>query len=315
MKISFIATVYNEERNIESLLDSLLKQSILPDEIIIVDGDSTDATASILSNFKLQVSNNRIKFLVKKGNRSVGRNEAIANASGDIIVCSDAGCILDKKWLENITKPFDNEKVDVVAGYYRGLSRNIFQKCLIPYVLVMPDKVNSNNFLPAARSMAFKKSVWKRIGGFPEQFYDNEDYVFAKKLKEKKMMIFFAKDAIAEWIPRENMKEAFIMFYRFARGDAQAQIYRPKVLFIFARYVTGIILLFLFFQLNSYFILSALYFILIIYFVWAVTKNYRYIKDLRAILILPVLQIISEVAVITGTISGVIKLWATQKTQ
>src|SRR3989338_2419096 len=101
MKTTFIATVFNEEKTIEEFLSSISKQSVLPDEVIIVDGGSTDSTASVISNLKSQISNKRIKFklIIKKGNRSVGRNEAIKNASNEIIVCSDAGCILDKNWL------------------------------------------------------------------------------------------------------------------------------------------------------------------------------------------------------------------------
>src|SRR3989338_7358403 len=156
MRISFIATIFNEEKTIEVFLTSVLSQSILPDEIILVDGGSTDATVEKVQNAKFKVQNYNVKFkiIVKRGNRSVGRNEAITHARGDIIVCSDAGCELDKDWIKHITKPFKDMSVDVVAGYYKGKSQTIFQKCLIPYVLVMPDRVDLNNFLPATRSMA-----------------------------------------------------------------------------------------------------------------------------------------------------------------
>ena len=52
MRISFVATVLNEEKTIHSFLKSLGSQSRFPDEIIIVDGGSTDATASVISNLK-----------------------------------------------------------------------------------------------------------------------------------------------------------------------------------------------------------------------------------------------------------------------
>jgi glycosyltransferase involved in cell wall biosynthesis len=316
MKVSFITTVFNEESTIELLLKSLFSQTKFPDEIIIVDGGSTDNTISEISNFKFPplrqgftgraISNTktRIKLIFKKGNRSVGRNEAIKASSNEIIVCSDAGCILDKNWINNIIKPFEDKKIDVVAGYYRGLAKTNFQKCLIPYALVMPDKVNAGNFLPASRSMAFKKSVWKKAGGFPEKFSNNEDYVFARKLRSINAKIVFEKTAISYWMPRDNIKDAFVMFYRFALGDAESQIYRPKVILIFLRYVLSLSLLFLYIILKSTLILNTFYLILIAYIVWSITKNYKYVRNIMALYYLPLIQFVSDFAVILGTTKG-----------
>ena len=147
MKTSFISTVFNEQKSIDLFAQSILHQTRLPDEIVIVDGGSTDATASVISNFKFQISNKKIvfKFLVKKGNRAVGRNKAISSASGDIILCSDAGCILDSRWVEEIVKPFKHKAVDVVAGYYKGNPQSVFEKCLVPYVLVIASIYVINN--------------------------------------------------------------------------------------------------------------------------------------------------------------------------
>jgi glycosyltransferase involved in cell wall biosynthesis len=306
MKVSFITTVYNEESTVRLLLKSLFSQSKSPDEIIIVDGGSTDNTILEISNFKFPISNPKaqIKLIFKKGNRSVGRNEAIRSANNEIIVCSDSGCILDENWTSNIVKHFEDKKTDVVAGYYRGLAKTNFQKCLIPYVLVMQDKVNADDFLPASRSMAFKKSIWKKAGEFPEEFSNNEDYVFARKLKNINAKIIFEKKAIAYWIPRDNIKDAFIMFYRFALGDAESRIYRPKVALIFLRYIVVLGLISMFYILKSSLILNTLYLILVAYLVWSIAKNFKYVKNITALYYLPLIQVVSDFAVIFGTIKG-----------
>lgn len=308
MKVSFIATVCNEESTIKLLLGSLFSQSKFPDEVIIVDGGSTDNTVSEISGFQFPLSNSKakIKLIFKKGNRSVGRNEAIKNASNEIIVCSDAGCILDKDWVKNISDPFKNSKVDVVAGYYKGNAQTFFEKCLIPYVLVMPDKVDKNNFLPATRSMAFRKSIWKKVSGFPEKFSNNEDYVFAKKLRGINANIFFEQKAIVYWTPRGNIRDAFLMFYRFAKGDSESRIFRPKVFLIFLRYIIAFSILFLFFILRSNLMLNTLYVTFFAYIIWSIAKNFRYVNNLAAIYYLPIMQIISDIAVMSGTIRGLI---------
>jgi glycosyltransferase involved in cell wall biosynthesis len=318
MRTSFITTVYNEEKTIDKFLESLKNQTKLPDEIIVVDGGSTDNTLSIISNSQFPIPNKRIKILEKRGNRSVGRNEAIKNATGDIIVCSDSGNVLDKNWIKNIIKPFRDpsshkaskglsKSVDVVAGYYKGVAKNIFQKCLIPYVLVMPDKVNSETFLPATRSIAFTKSIWKKVGGFPEKYSHNEDFVFAKKLKETKAKIVFAKDAIVNWIPRNNLKEAFVMFFRFAYGDAEAGIIRPKVVLIYIRYILWLFLLKFAIFLNSQLLLTTCYLLLATYLVWAIKKNYKYVKEKPAFYFLPILQLCADIAVISASFLGGLK--------
>lgn len=302
MKISFIATVLNEEDNVAQFFHSIVNQSRKADEIIIVDGGSTDSTVSKISSF-----GTKIKLIIKKGNRAVGRNEAMRQATGDIIVCSDAGCILDKNWIKEITKPFNKLDVDVVSGYYKGKPSNSFERCIIPYFLVMEDRVNENNFLPATRSMAFRKSIWERVGGFPEKFSNNEDYIFAKKLKKIKAKIVFKQDAIVYWLPKKNFAEAATAFYRFALGDAESRIFRPKVIILFMRYFIGLILLFAFVILKTYIILDTLYLILILYILWSILKNYKYAKRLEALFYLPAIQITSDIAIIIGTIIGLLR--------
>lgn len=112
MTISFITTIFNESGTIGRFLDSVYSQTKLPDEIIIVDGGSTDDTVSKIKDLRLKIKEKKVifKLFIKKGNRSVGRNEAIKHATGDIIVCSDSGNILDKNWIKNITEPFHSKQ-------------------------------------------------------------------------------------------------------------------------------------------------------------------------------------------------------------
>lgn len=308
-KITFITTIYNEEKTIETFLSSISVQTVLPDEIIIVDAVSTDKTVEIIKKHEIRTKKQiRFLLLIKKGNRAVGRNEAVRNAKGEIIVCSDAGNILDKNWIRNITQPFINKNVDVVAGYYKGKVKSVFHACLIPYVLVMPDRVNPSTFLPATRSMAFRRSIWKKAHGFNEKLSHNEDYEFARRLTTSDAQIVFAKNAIVYWLPRDTFKEAAIMFFRFAFGDAEAGIFRNKVLLLFARYSLGIIIFTLILVNQSVAGMVVLLTLLVGYIIWAIKKNYRYVNDVRAFYLLPWIQLLADTAVMSGTILGLGKL-------
>lgn len=309
MTISFITTVFNEEGAIGVFLDSIYAQTVLPNEIIVVDGGSRDRTVDVLKKYQLRVKNKKMSFLfyIKKGNRSVGRNEAIRRATGDVIVCSDSGNILDTNWVKNITEPFKKKNVDVVAGYYEGIAENVFQKCVIPYALVMSDKVDPKNFLPATRSVAFTKVIWEKVGGFDESLSHNEDYAFARKLRDQKARIVFKKDAIVYWLPRNTLKQTYIMFLRFAYGDAEARIWRPKVALIFVRYLLLLILLISSVLWQSSVLLECFIVLIVLYIRWAIFKNYQYVKDVRAFFWLPVLQFTADFAVMIGTSLGLVK--------
>lgn len=311
MKVSFVTTVLNEEKSVKFLLSSLTHQSKKPDEIIIVDGGSKDETVKIIREFALSIKSkefiSKFRLIIKKGNRAVGRNTGIEKAKGQIIALSDSGCVLDRDWLRNIIKPFKDQSTEVVAGYYKGLAVSVFQECLVPYVLVMPDRVNPKSFLPSARSMAIRKYVWKKEGGFPQEFSSNEDYVFSRKLKKGGRKIVLRKNAIAYWFPRENIVQAFLMFFKFAVGDASAGVLRPKAILTMVRYILVLWILTYSFYLNPFFMLELFSYILVLYIVWSVWKNYRYVKKPGAFLFLPLIQFTSDLAVISGTVIGLFK--------
>lgn len=297
-----IVTVLNEAKTIEQLLDALNQQTLQPEEVIIVDGGSQDGTFKLLRQYQNDHPNFPLKISKIPGNRSTGRNYAIHQASTELIAITDAGCIPEENWLEELVQKFQSSKTEVVAGYYRGISSSPFEEAVIPYALVMPDRVDPANFLPATRSMLLTKTIWQKLGGFDESLSDNEDYAFARRLKDEKINIEFAREAVVTWQPRNNLKDFYKMIYRFAKGDAHAKLFRPKVALIFLRYILAIIL-FLFAFIQPY-LMMFMAMIFVSYLGWAISKNKAYTPN--GWHWLPVLQITSDLAVIHGTVVGMV---------
>lgn len=305
---TLITTVFNEEETIEQLIDSVISQTVLPDEFIITDGGSTDDTCNLIIKKANKYKNIiKIKLLKVKGNRSIGRNAAIKKAKGEVILCTDAGCILDRNWVKNITTPFKNKSIDVVSGYYKGLPKTELQKALIPYVLVMSNKIDKDNFLPATRSMAFKKKVWEKISGFNNNLNHNEDYDFAIRLKKYNAKIFFAERAIVNWIPRSSLKQFFKMFFRFAFGDGEMHYFRPTIFYLYLRYFLAFYLLILFYLYNSIVPIITLFIFFFLYTLLTIKKNKKYLRTKKGIFFSVIIQILSDVAVIIGTTFGAFK--------
>lgn len=304
MKISVVLTILNEEKTIGGFLKSLSLQSIKPIEIIIVDGGSVDKTSEMIND---QISTfNNLKLIKKPGvNRSIGRNIGIDRAIGEVIAVTDAGCILDKDWLKNITKPFKDNKTMSVAGFYKPVCNNIFQKCLAPYFCVMGKR---KTILPSSRSVAFRKEVWEKAGGYPQNMNYCEDLVFDQKIIKAGFKFYFEPLAIVYWPMKNNLKAVFKQFYNYAYGDGQIffsdlQTHSIKILTVHLRYFIFIIFLLMGIMGK----ISILFFIIIflLYLIWAVLKNIKYIRDIRAVYYLPVIQVMSDMAVIVGTLKGI----------
>jgi glycosyltransferase involved in cell wall biosynthesis len=304
MKLSLVITIFNEESTLDSLFESLRQQTLAANEIIIVDGGSKDNSLKIIKDWqKKSYFKNKLKYFSKKGNRSVGRNFGIKKSKNKWIAITDAGCIPEKSWLKELSLKQKVTKALVIAGYYFGIAKNSFEEAVVPYVLVMPDKINKNDFLPATRSMLIEKNTWKKLGGFDESLNHNEDYDFAKKIEKGNIKRSFTQKAKVGWLPRKNLTSFFIMILRFAYGDAEADIFRPKILLIFVRYLMAILLsLLIIFKNQGFVFIPILFFI---YSIWAIMKNKKYVPN--GWLWLPVLQIYSDIAVMIGTISGSVK--------
>lgn len=218
-----IATVRNEKNTISKFVDSLLNQSLTPNEIIIVDGESTDGTNEILRKYELD---GKIRLYTKNCNIAQGRNFAIQNASNELIAVTDAGCSVNKNWLKEIARAFSSsEQPDVVAGNFKFECHSRFEQAVV-LATFNPDRENTEaaKYYPSSRSVAFKKSAWKKAKGYPEWLYAAEDTLFNIRLRQLGYKFVFAKDAFVTWRPRETWKALAKQRFNFSRGNARVGI-------------------------------------------------------------------------------------------
>lgn len=310
MKVSVCITVFNEENNISKPIGSLLNQEKKPDEIVIVDGGSTDKTVELIKHF--QKKDRRIKLLVNKCSRAEGRNLAVELSRNNIIAMTDAGCTAKKKWLKNITRPFKNQQIDVVAGFYDMEASNSVQKAMSFFLGVLPSQFDVN-FLPSARSVAFKKDVWEKVGGFPSNLDDTaEDTMFNYLIVKEGVNIKRVKNARVEWRMPETLKEFSKKIYLYAKGDAKSGIWKHsqkeklshnvKSILKLLRYLFGIILvIFALIHPIFWFLVMLL---IIMYSYWAFRKVYLEFSNIEVGLWGIILQYVTDVMVVVGFLNG-----------
>lgn len=319
MKISVIATVKNEGDAVRRLLDSLLEQSLFPDEIVISDGGSTDNTIAILREYEDICP---IKVIECPGaNISRGRNVAITAAAGPIIAVTDAGVTLSPVWLEELTAPFrhSQKEVAVVSGWFEPDPYTDFEVVMGATVLPQIQDINPNRFLPSSRSVAFLKSAWEAVEGYPEWLDYSEDLVFDMALREKYGSFPFAPYATVYFRPRGSLRSFAKQYYLYARGDGKANLWwkRHAIRYITYLGVLPLILKLIWNARREGWLLFALG--LAAYTkrpgqrLWHQTYGWRPPTRLRAFALIPIIRFVGDFAKMAGYPVGVWWRWQNKR--
>ena len=232
--VSLLLTVKNEATNIALLLKSIANQSRLPDELIITDGGSVDGTYEALTRFKAEQADQEegICVVVKQltgSNISEGRNAAVALSTGTILAITDAGVMLPVDWLEKIITPLIcDQELDVVSGFFHATPQNAFEAALGAVTLPLADEINPRHFLPSSRSIALRRSVMEAVGGYPEWLDYCEDLILDLRLRSSGAKFRFLPSASVGFRPRNSLSKYGLQYFRYARGDGKADLWRLR---------------------------------------------------------------------------------------
>jgi hypothetical protein len=194
---------------------------------------SRDATPAIVRAYAER--DPRIRLVTGGHNISSGRNNAVRAASGSIIACTDAGLTLDPGWLAAIVAPIEVGVADQVGGFYRPAPQTLFELTLGAVNYREAGEVDPAGFLPFGNSMAFRKELWARVGGFPEWLSHCEDLLFDLEAERLGFRRAFAPDAVINFRPRGSLRAFARQYYLYARGDGVAGLWPRRHA---ARYLT-----------------------------------------------------------------------------
>jgi glycosyltransferase involved in cell wall biosynthesis len=226
INVSVVVPVRDEEGSIALLLNDLLTQTLKPNEIVITDGGSTDATVEIIEEF---IRDGAPVRLVREHDSLPGRarNVAVQHARGDWIAFIDAGAKPGPEWLESLArKILDDSTTDVVYGTYEPVIETFFTECAaIAYV---PAPSASEDGLVRPRSIVsalMRREVWEFVGGFPEDLRSAEDLIFMQRVQQANCKTVRTSRAVVYWWIQPTLWRTFKRFIEYSRNNIRAGLF------------------------------------------------------------------------------------------
>lgn len=216
--LSVLLVVRNEERYIADLLNNVLNQdkASYKMELVVVDGDSTDRTTEIVSSYankypQIKLIQNPQKTL------PIGWNLGIAHAEGDYVLRIDGHTSIPTDFLASYAEVIAQyPEADVVGGIIqsRGSGK---QGKLNEYVYSHQLGVGNSKFrtlegqtwegyVDTVPYGAYKRSVFKEVGGFEERLKRNEDIEFHKRMRDKNKTFFLSTTITSTYYVRNTLK-------------------------------------------------------------------------------------------------------------
>lgn len=182
-----VIPAFNEKKHISACLKSLRRQTLPPLEIIVVDGGSSDGTASVARARGARV-------IVEKRRKGAGaaRNIGAAAARGSILAFTDADSIPDSNWLQRISLCFRDPEVVCVGGPLAPAGGDLRDRFF--YALfsdLFPTVASLAGFYPFHGSnLAVRKEAFERAGGFSESLLAIEDNELANRMARFGKVVF-----------------------------------------------------------------------------------------------------------------------------
>jgi len=238
MKISVYIPAYNCAEFLPVCIEGVLKQSLRPDEILIIDDGSRDRTREIASSFST------VKVVPHTENRGLGaaRNTAFRAARNELVASLDADCVPEAEWLANLASRINDERLAGVGGrLLEGVQDSLADRWRCAH---MPqqwgdDPIEDPAFLFGCNNL-FRKSAVLEVGGYdPTMRTNGEDADMSRRLKSAGWKLVYEPRAVATHLRRDTVASIMNAFWRWTFHGFESRRDRMTLYRILRRAVLG----------------------------------------------------------------------------
>ena len=213
--ISIIIPTLNEEKALPVTLAALFEQ-VSDDEIIIVDGGSSDETRKICASFS------RITFIKSEKGRAAQMNAGARIASGDILLFLHADTLLPEHALATIDTLI-NERQHEAGGFKHSFGHDDWRLEFISFL--DNRRCQKTRIIYGDQAMFVTRDLFNRLDGFPVVDI-LEDVLFCERLVKHTTPIIV--DSFVSTDPRKFMKMGiWRSLYRVAAIQARHELKLP----------------------------------------------------------------------------------------
>jgi len=332
--ISIIVPIRNEFNYIRLTLDSILKQNNSDHiaEILIVDGLSSDGTREIIKNYiktnsKVQLIDNPDKIV------SAGFNRALSISKGDVIVRVDGHSHLAKDFIKSCMTVLNTVDADCVGGSTEHISSGLIGNAIKIAQstgfgvggVEFRKGLRNGKYVDTLAFGAYRREVFKKIGGYDEELVRNQDDEFNFRLIQNGGKIWLDPSIKSFYYPRKSLLKLFKQYFQYGfykirvmqkRSDFSSWrhiiplifVISLLIFFIFAIALSVILPFYLF--ILSYSIVNL--FAVLFEMVKIVSKNKTQIKpkfSFLTFIFLPLVYFILHLSYGLGSFCGLIYFW------
>jgi glycosyltransferase involved in cell wall biosynthesis len=204
LSVSIIVPVRNGVKTIGLLLDALLKQDYPEDktQIIIVDNDSRDHTASIVKRYPviLEQENGKISSYA-------ARNKGLSVASGEIIAFTDADCIPESGWVREGVRALSKQNADAAGGRIKFVfsGRKTAAACFDSLNNLRNDRFIEREIGAITANLFVRTELFRRLGLFQEVISGGDINWTGKALSEGYSLVYIPEAVVRH--PARNLTE------------------------------------------------------------------------------------------------------------
>ncbi len=239
---SIVMPIRNEEESVGRALQALADVDYPQDkiEIIVVDGCSTDRSASIIQKWAANHQNIKLLKNPKKLSSS-GRNIGVKESRGDAVVFIEGHCFVHADFLEAASDYLQRtdagclgRPITLCFDANNGTQTSISLARSSPLGHSLTSHVYRNRYEgyvdPTSVATIYRRPVFEKVGLFDERFDACEDLEFNYRVKRAGITCFFGSNMQADYASRPTFRGLFRQLTRYGHGRLRFLVKHPKAI-------------------------------------------------------------------------------------